>query len=78
MLREQYIEFMREYQELNHMSLVSDTSLGNPGIVVYLPHHCVFKESSSSTKIHTVFDASSKTDTGVSLNDVTSRTYFTE
>lgn len=70
LLRERYVEFMREYQELNHMSPVNGNSLEQQGIIVYLPHHCVFKESSSSTKIRTVFDASSKTDTGVSLNDV--------
>lgn len=36
----------------------------------YMPHHAVFKNASSTTKIRVVFDASSKTDTGVSLNDI--------
>lgn len=35
----------------------------------YLPHHCVFKTAGQSSKIRVVFDASSKTSTGVSLND---------
>ncbi|XP_025997325.1 uncharacterized protein LOC113005694 [Solenopsis invicta] len=35
----------------------------------YLPYHCVFKYTASSSKIRVVFDASSKSSTGVSLND---------
>lgn len=37
--------------------------------VFYLPMHCVWKESSSTTKVRAVFDAFVKTSTGVSLND---------
>ena len=35
----------------------------------YLPHHCVLKEDSTTTKWHVVFDASAKTTTGFSHND---------
>ncbi|XP_070068117.1 uncharacterized protein [Drosophila takahashii] len=36
----------------------------------YLPHHCVLKEDSSTTKLRVVFDGSAATSTGFSLNDV--------
>lgn len=34
----------------------------------YLPHHCVIKET-STTRLRVVFDASSQTTSGISLND---------
>ena len=37
--------------------------------VFYLPMHPVVKESSSTTKIHAVFDVSAKTTSGISLKD---------
>lgn len=36
----------------------------------YLPHHAVFKESSSTTKLRVVFDASCNTKSKFSLNDM--------
>ena len=35
----------------------------------YLPHHCVTKDSNSTTERRVVFDASAKTTSGLSLND---------
>ncbi|XP_067216967.1 uncharacterized protein [Linepithema humile] len=67
-IRDRYIKFMREYIELGHMSIVNK-SINNFANSVYLPHHGVLKESSSSTKLRVVFDASAKNNRGVSLND---------
>lgn len=36
----------------------------------FIPHHPMFKHDSYTTKIRVVFDASSKTITGISLNNV--------
>ncbi|XP_062537899.1 uncharacterized protein LOC134206228 [Armigeres subalbatus] len=66
-LREQYHQFMAEYIQLGHMSKVEEA--GNLVKRCYLPHHPVFKEASTTTKVRVVFDASCKTSSGVSLND---------
>jgi len=66
-LRNQYTEFLDEYQRLGHMESVEKHDSSTTGY--YLPHHSVIKEASSTTKLHVVFDASCKTTTGISLND---------
>lgn len=68
-LKDKYDEFMREYRDLGQMKEV-DISKDDPNIKVsYLPHHGVFKEDSSTTKLRVVFNASSATPSGLSLND---------
>ncbi|XP_032690610.1 uncharacterized protein LOC116853592 [Odontomachus brunneus] len=69
-LREEYNKFMREYETLGHMSQVRDDEDRPNSQTVYLPHHCVVKESSSTTQYRAVFDASSKITSGRSLNDI--------
>ena len=43
-----------------------------PTPLSYLPMHGVYKESSSTTKLRVVFDASAQTSTNTSLNDILS------
>jgi len=64
-----YLNFMMEYTNLGHMKLVPP-SLPEPSHVYYLPHHGVMKESSLTTKLRVVFNGSSKTTSGISLNDI--------
>lgn len=62
-----YYDFMTEYRLLHHMVPTSfDAPDSTPA--VYLPHHPVFKES-STTRLRVVFNASSRTSNGTSLND---------
>lgn len=71
-LQAQYCDFMREYIELGHMRCIGeadDSRLDQGKTVCYLPHHPVFKEASSTTKVRVVFDGSAKTSTNHSLNE---------
>lgn len=68
-LRESYINFMREYLSLGHMKL-SETNYSPHHPKYFIPHHAVIKENSSTTKVRVVFDASSKSANGVSLNEL--------
>ena len=55
---------------MQHMEVVPEAALEVPDDQsFYLPHHCVFKEDSTTTKLRVVFDGSAKTSSGISLND---------
>ena len=59
-----------EYFDMGHAELVPAMDLKKPlHSTFYVPLHAVRKESSTTTKVRAVFDASAKTSTGVSLND---------
>ena len=61
---------MEEYFEFGHAETVPQADLNKPPQeIFYLPMHAVHKESSTTTKIRAVFDASIKNSTGISLND---------
>lgn len=66
-LHRQYADFMSDYLETGHMSLVpvDELSLGK----YYIPHHCVLRPDSATTRLRVVFDASAKDSHSRSLND---------
>ncbi|XP_068149477.1 uncharacterized protein [Drosophila tropicalis] len=75
-LKNAYVGTINEYLELGQMERVTSRAnkTGNPALGgvdhCYLPHHPVIKESSSTTKVRVVFDGSSKTSNGKSLNEI--------
>ena len=64
-LKQNYQNFIDEYISLGHMVPVNDQKG-----TYYIPHQPVIRESSSTTKLRVVFDASCKTSTGISLNNL--------
>ncbi|KAF2893405.1 hypothetical protein ILUMI_12768 [Ignelater luminosus] len=65
-LKLQYSEFIQEYIRLKHMS-PSELKISKS---FFLPHHCVIRESSETTKLRVVFDGSSKPDDGKAINEL--------
>lgn len=68
-LKLKYTEFMNSYLSLGHMEPVPS---GEREVCssYYMPHHAVVKPTDPDGKIRVVFNASFRTTTGVSLNDV--------
>ncbi|XP_018315311.1 uncharacterized protein, partial [Mycetomoellerius zeteki] len=64
-----YYEFLSEYERLDHMTRVPDGQ-SEPDLAYYLPHHGIVRESSLSTRLRVVFNGSSRSNTGTSLNDL--------
>ena len=61
---------VQEYGDLGHSVVVPGADLDKPSCqIFYLPMHGVVKESSTTTKVRIVFDASAKSPSGFSLND---------
>ena len=66
----EFNDVINEYFEKDHAELVPLKDLEKPvQEVFYLPVHVVRKESSTTSKVRAVFDASAKSSNGVSLND---------
>ena len=62
---------MDEHFVSKHAEPVPQADLEKPpSQVFYLLMHVVRKESSTTTKLRAVFDASAKTSSGISLNDI--------
>ncbi|XP_041973748.1 uncharacterized protein LOC121729336 isoform X1 [Aricia agestis] len=66
--KNRYLNFMHEYLQLNHMTEKSTSEKFNAQY--YLPHHGVERESSTTTKLRVVFDASATSTSGKSFNDI--------
>ncbi|XP_076302002.1 uncharacterized protein LOC143220171 [Lasioglossum baleicum] len=62
-----YSDFISQYEELGHMTLVNPPSTEQPAH--YLPHHGVLKPSSTTTKLRVVFNGSWSEASQQSLND---------
>ena len=63
-VKQQYRDFIKKLVDMGHLQKTPQTS----GLCYYLPPHCVFKDS-TTTKLRVVFDASSKSPNGYSLNN---------
>lgn len=66
-LKKMYSDFMREYEDLGHMS---KSNIPRPPLSYFVPHHAVMREKSESTKLRVVYDASCRTSSGLSINDI--------
>lgn len=67
-IKQEYIKFMQEYERLGHMEKIQEQDI--PATNYFIPHHYVLKPDSTTTKLRVVFDASTKTSNGRSLNDI--------
>lgn len=67
-LRIHYSNFLQDYLDSGHMSLIKDkNSVFDDSY--FIPHHCIQKLDSSTTPLRVVFDASASASDGESLND---------
>ncbi|GFX82785.1 uncharacterized protein TNCV_385781 [Trichonephila clavipes] len=63
-----YREFLGDYERLGHMKEVTNET--EPKITHYATHHGIYRPEKSKTKLRVVFNCSSLTDNGISLNDI--------
>jgi len=66
-LHQEYSMFLREYQDMGHLRAAPP--LPESSQSVFVPHHPVIRDGSSTTRLRVVFNASSITSNGTSLND---------
>ena len=64
----EYRKFLAEYERLDHMR-PSPQPQSETMQCVYIPHHGVIRENNATTPLRVVFNASSATSNGSSLND---------
>ena len=66
--RRMYNDFMKVYLNLSHMSATNDEI--PPSLHYFISHQVVLRTQSKSTKLRVIFDASSRTSSQKSLNDL--------
>ncbi|XP_045774363.1 uncharacterized protein LOC123873546 [Maniola jurtina] len=64
--KKMYSDFIHEYENLGHMTRID--TYGTPHC--FMPHHGVFREHSTTTKLRVVFDASFPSSTSISFNSL--------
>ncbi|XP_059220581.1 uncharacterized protein LOC131995699 [Stomoxys calcitrans] len=71
-LQTQYNSVLEEYLSLGHMEETTPMEITSNGKYssYYLPHHAVVRPEHKTTKVRIVFNASRKSKSGFSLNDV--------
>ncbi|GFY00007.1 integrase catalytic domain-containing protein [Trichonephila clavipes] len=62
-----YEKFLHEYEDLGHMR---EIKADGSGVAFYMPHHGVYRPEKSTSKLSTVFNASSPSTSGKSLNSI--------
>lgn len=71
-LRNQYIDFIKEYCLLGHVELRSDIDINQSSFPqIFLPHHAMIYTDSSTTELSIVFDVSTRITNRTLLNEVT-------
>ncbi|XP_076638813.1 uncharacterized protein LOC143350677 [Colletes latitarsis] len=65
-LAREYEEFLAEYESLEHMTRIEPSEKSR----LYIPHRAVIRTESATTKLRVVFNATSRTVGGQSLNDI--------
>lgn len=63
--KNEYCKFIREYEELGHL-----TEISRPQFGYFMPHHAVIRERSETTRLRVVFDSSAKSSSNKSLNSI--------
>lgn len=68
-LKSDYIQFMQDYLDKDHMSEVLNHEEWQSSDSYFIPHQAIIRPDSLTTKLRVVFDASAKTTSDTSLND---------
>lgn len=60
---------MQEYLDLGHIKSIDLVRDDEQSPAYYLPHYCVLRSASQTTKLRVVFDGSCQSSTSITLND---------